>query len=254
MSMRQLGAKLGWSESKVSRIELAQHTIGEEDLDRVLTALQVDESIREKLLKLAREIHHPAWWESGLDLSPDVATLIETEQRATAITHYCSTVVPALLRTPRYTRALAAAVTPEPEQVQRIAELCQYRQGVFAKEDPVQLEVFLDEAVLARPVGGRAVMAEQLHHLLQAFEANNIELRVVPFSAGEHAGLHGSFMLVEFPCESPVVHLEQHKISTLRCPQEIATFTDAIARLRRAAAPKPRSKQLLTHFLARYRD
>ncbi|MGH7866855.1 MAG: DUF5753 domain-containing protein, partial [Candidatus Dormibacteraceae bacterium] len=107
---------------------------------------------------------------------------------------------------------------------------------VLSKHDAPTYEVIVDEMVLRRPLGSHQIMARQLRTLTQTAERPNITLRVLPFVLGGHPGLDGSFHLMDFPRNRPVVHLE-HNITGLFLeePEQIDFYRQEAATLRRIA-------------------
>jgi hypothetical protein len=83
----------------------------------------------------------------------------------------------------------------EPE-IERRVRVRTGRQSLLTQDDPIRVWVVLDEAVLRRPVGGAAVMREQLDHLVMVAELPNVTLQVLPFAAGAHAGMDGTFAVL----------------------------------------------------------
>ncbi|GAB3294601.1 helix-turn-helix transcriptional regulator [Parasphingorhabdus pacifica] len=251
--MRQVGEKLGWSESKVSRVELAQHKLSETDLSSVLAILGVTGTEREKLLKLARDINQPAWWEFGLDLSPQLTALLDAEQRAVRITQCALHVLPGLLQTRPYSRALFHGFHTDSDEIDRHINVRQLRQGILYKQHPVELAVYLDESVLQRPVGGPQVMSEQLRHLHHMSLADNIALRIMPISAGAHTGLQGTFVLLDFVRDRSIVHVEQrHASAFFDDAEDVAPFKSAADDLRKVAIPRSDSTELIADYVRRH--
>jgi hypothetical protein len=133
------------------------------------------------------------------------------EQEATALSFFHSSVIPGLLQTPDYTRALHSSAVPvlENSAVEERVEERRRRQRILSPEDPPQVEVVLDEAVLHRPVGGPVVMSEQLTHLVEEAGRSNVTVQVVPFGAGAHPALENNFTILEFDGPvPPVVYVE----------------------------------------------
>lgn len=135
-----------------------------------------------------------ALYYARLGYSPNwLQSLTEFENRASMIYSYAGQLVPALLQTPDYARALLVAgrnKDVEGDLAKRMA-----RQVLLDKPDPPELSVLLSESVLDIPVGGPAVMCAQLGHLLAMSERSNIVVRVVPRDAGAHEGLDGPFKI-----------------------------------------------------------
>jgi hypothetical protein len=109
-------------------------------------------------------------------------------------------VVPGLLQTERYARAMIRSGRPDidTEEAEKRVRVRMNRQSLLTQDDPLDLWIVLDEAVLHRPVGGRVVMREQLDHLVQVAEWPNVTLQVLPFAAGAHAGMDGTFTILMY--------------------------------------------------------
>ncbi|MEV0055439.1 helix-turn-helix transcriptional regulator [Saccharopolyspora shandongensis] len=97
LTARELARVLGWSEAKVSRIETARRGILVQNVEAMLGVLGMKGEDRERLLKMARDIREPAWWELGRDLPQQLTALIDAEQRAKRITNVSLNLVPGLL-------------------------------------------------------------------------------------------------------------------------------------------------------------
>jgi transcriptional regulator with XRE-family HTH domain len=132
----------------------------------------------------ARLGHNPNWLQEHLDI----------EAKAKVIKTYEALVVPGLLQTPEYARALFAA--DGVSDVEKYVEQRMARQAILTREPPPQLWVLLSENALDWPMGGAEVMRNQLARLLEASEQPNIGIRVLPRSAGAHAGTNGSFKIL----------------------------------------------------------
>lgn len=252
--MRQVGDVLGWSEAKVSRFETAQRGLNLETTKAFLDALSVTGVKRDRLLKMARELDQPVWWEFGGGVPVQLSELADAESRATRITSVAEIRIPGLLQTREHTRALLAAFGVEPDdRVEQLVAIRQVRQGILTKSDPVEYEAILDEAVLCRAVGGGRSMAEQLDELVRVASRDNITIRIVPFSAGEHTGLDGGFHLLEFVSSRPVVHLEQRRCGVfLDDPDDVAPFVQARSTLRQTALGPDDSLELISTYARRH--
>jgi transcriptional regulator with XRE-family HTH domain len=128
-----------------------------------------------------------------------VAELADKEREADAIRWFSLDLVPGLMQTEDYARALMAArlrITPE-EIEQRVAERMK-RQEILTTEPPPLLLLIIDEAALHRPVGGKHVMAEQVRRLMEAGGEPNIKIKILPLATGAHEGLSGEFGLLDF--------------------------------------------------------
>jgi hypothetical protein len=134
------------------------------------------------------------------------------------------------------------------EQIERRVELRMARQSILNGEHPPTLRAILDEALLRRPVGGRAAIRRQLHHLSEAAARPNVRLQVLPFGVGAHPGMDGAFTVFRFPkpTDPEVVHLE-HTTGDLylETAEETARYAAAFEKLSAAALEADESAALI---------
>jgi transcriptional regulator with XRE-family HTH domain len=238
-TIEDAAAVLDCSDSKVSRIENGQVGVSLRDVRDLLDDYRVQGERRAEVLELARKAREKAWWQSYGD-TPAVA-VVGLQTAARRIDTYQDQLVPGLLQTADYSRAVLLALDPtlDEEQVQRSLELRKARrERLFEDREPPKLTAILDEAVLRREVGGPVVMGAQRRHLASAMEGGNVTVRVLPFDAGEHAGLLGSFTIFWLPDERDpdVVLLEQQPRDLyLESPAELRRYSAAFDRLSRKA-------------------
>ncbi|WP_258718652.1 helix-turn-helix transcriptional regulator [Saccharopolyspora gloriosae] len=253
MTLRQLGDLIGCSEAKVSRMETARRRLSTNSVRAFLDAVDVRGANRDRLLRLAYDIDEPVWYESGIGLPAQLTELIDAENRAVGITEASEVLIPGLLQIPDYARALFVATDVPAEQLERLVAARLSRQRILERADPVRYLVLLDEAALCRAVGGPAVMAAQLHAVLDVCREPNITVQVVPFAAGAHTGLDGPFLLLEFARSRPTVHLEQRRCGAfLDDPEDVTPFQHARSRLCRTALSPSCSLELIAAYAHRY--
>jgi hypothetical protein len=242
---------LGWSESKLSRIETAHTGISEADLDRLLTAYGVRVEDRARLRGLARNGRVRAWWTPYRSSMPDpYDEYLALEADAVLISEWEAQVVPGLLQTDEYARAVieAGADVGDTETIQRRLALRMARQAVLTRDPPPTLRVVLDEAVLHRVVGGPEVLHRQLGRLAEASRRPGVELLILPFAAGAHAGQTESFMVLGFEegTRSPVVHIEGLTGGLFRVkPGEVEVYQEAFDDLRKRALSAEESRTVI---------
>jgi transcriptional regulator with XRE-family HTH domain len=210
LTVDQVAELLLCSPSKVSRMETGQRGATLRDVRDLCQIYELtDASQVEYLMGLVREAKQQAWWQS-YDL--DYATYIGLEQAATTLCYYQSTIVPGLLQTLGYARAMHEGSMPAeftPERTDKLIEVRMRRQQVLTREPPMQLRVVLDEAVLHRVVGGPEVMAGQLRHFTEIAKRPNVTLQVIPFGIGAHPAMENMFNIIEFGDVAPrVVYVE----------------------------------------------
>jgi Domain of unknown function (DUF5753) len=204
MSLADVTKKLGWQVSRLSRIETRQSGIPTPDLRKLLDVYEVtDEEYRKRLAALARQGNERGWWQKYAgQIVNEYADLIGLEEEARAIRTYQQELVPGLLQTPDYARAVFRAGWPTStaQQIDRWAEVRLERQQVLVQSDPLPLlHVVLSEGALRRPVGGREVMREQMEYLLRPRDRANVTIQVLPFDAGVHPAMVGPFTMMTFP-------------------------------------------------------
>ncbi|WP_189078898.1 helix-turn-helix domain-containing protein [Mangrovihabitans endophyticus] len=232
-----VAAGLGWSESKLSRIETGRTGITESDLERLLTWYGVTAPVGSRLQGLARRGRTRAWWtpyRSALPAPYDEYVALEAE--AVAMCEWEAQIVPGLLQTDEYARAVigAGAGIADAATADRRLALRMARQAVLTRDPPPRLTVVLDESVLHREVGGPGVLRRQLQHLVDASRRPGVELRILPFRAGAHAALAESFVIFDFEGHSraAVVHSEGMTGGLFRMkPDDVRIYRDGFADL-----------------------
>src|SRR5918992_1894255 len=197
LTIDRVAEALECSPSKVSRIETGQVSATPRDVRDMLELYRVDEDRREAMVQIAREARQRGWWQKFVDVPDGVPAYVGLEAAATSIDVYMSLIVPALLQTPDSARAVIGAVRRDlpREEIDRRVELRVRRQGLLDQEHPPAMRVLLDDTVLARPVGGPAVMAAQRRRLLEEATRPAVTIRVLPVDAGAHAGMDRPFTL-----------------------------------------------------------
>jgi transcriptional regulator with XRE-family HTH domain len=211
MTVDRVAELLLCSPSKVSRMETGQRGATLRDVRDLCRIYEVtDASQVEHMMQLVREGKQQAWWQSyDLDV---YATYVGLEQAAATLSYYQSTIVPGLLQTAEYARAMHGGSMPaefSPERANELVEVRIRRQQVLTRDPALQLLAVLDEAVLHREVGGSAVMAAQLRHLITTANLPNVTLQVIPYSAGAHPAMENMFNIIEFGDVAPrVVYVE----------------------------------------------
>ncbi|MFE0509408.1 helix-turn-helix domain-containing protein [Streptomyces sp. NPDC058964] len=235
---------VGWHQSKVSRIETGASGVKPADVRLLLDAYGVTEGqLRELLMVLAGSDdvggrHH--WWHAyrGV-LPPAYRDFISLESQASAMRTLETSVVPGLLQTPEYARAVTRAAVggfgDAGERLDALVEVRLARQDVLRSDPPLELSAVLDEAVLRREVGGPEVMARQLERLVEAARLPQVRLQVLPFAAGAHIGITGPFVIFSFPSTSDLdVVVLDHLTSSLYLErkEDLMAYSEAFNTLR----------------------
>ncbi|MEW1721462.1 DUF5753 domain-containing protein [Streptomyces sp. NPDC093109] len=192
------------SATKVAKMERGLVPMRDPDI-RALCHLygERDEASIARLLELAAVDRDrrkaKGWWDHYADLQ-SLVEYVALEDIATRIRAWEIAVLPGVLQTPDYARALAAGsgAWPDPAKIEPFVEARMARKGRLLGEQPFELWVLLHEGVLRQHVGGQAVMKDQLSHLLDMAKHPNVKLQVVPYSAGAHPAMGIAFNIVSF--------------------------------------------------------
>jgi transcriptional regulator with XRE-family HTH domain len=206
--------QLGWSVSKVSRIEKARAAVPWSDVSDLLDIYKVDGQTRAALIQLCKDAKQQAWWQPYNDVLAslkNLANYIDLESAASSLRIYTPLTIPGLLQTEDYARAIIATARPlelTEEEVERRVALRLHRQAVIAKDPPLRLWAIMDEAALHRQVGGDKVMRGQLAHLASMARHPDITLQVIPYDAGGHVAMAGAFSLFSFVDDPDVLSVE----------------------------------------------
>ncbi len=196
VTIDHVAERLECSGSKISRIETGQTGVTPRDVRDMLSIYGVEVEYAETLLRIAREARQKGWWQ----LYGDVLTsaYVGLEAAADQLHSFEALVVPGLLQTEDYASTMIHTARPDISlaEVDKRVRVRTSRQSLLTQDDPLDLWVVLDEAVLHRPVGGAEVMGRQLLHLAEMAELANVTLQVLPFAAGAHAGMDGTFTIL----------------------------------------------------------
>ncbi|MHC3467577.1 helix-turn-helix domain-containing protein [Streptomyces sp. 7R007] len=237
-------AHLECSMSKISRVETGQAPIKARDVRDLLEWYGVSDPVRiETVLQIHKDAQQQGWWAHYAEVLPSgMATYAGLEADARVLRSYEPTFVHGLLQTEDYARAVIAAVRPnEPYEVDQLVRFRKERQALLTREpDPLELWVVVEESALRRPVGGSAVMAAQLEHLIEVTSLPNVTIQVMPTAKGAHAALAGMFSLLEFETHAPTVVYVNSIAGNVYLEKErdVRTFIQTFD-LVRAAAPDP---------------
>jgi transcriptional regulator with XRE-family HTH domain len=239
-TIEQVAARLEVSDSKISRIENGQVGATPRDVRDMAALYGVTGQRMENLMQLARETREKPWWHEYSDLRLDYAAY---EAEASSILIFSPVILPGLLQTADYARAVLHAIRLDqpPEKIERFVEFRMKRQGRLTEPNPPTLWAVIDEAILCRMIGGPKVMHQQIQSLIQMASLPNVTLQLIPFSGGAHAGLDGPFMIIRFPepTDRDMIYFEhtdwEHYLDD---PKAIALYLTLFDHIR-AAALKP---------------
>ncbi len=255
LTVEQVAASLMCSPSKVSRMETGHGAATPRDIRDLCNLYAVtDQAERDRLMKLAAEGKQQGWWQ-GYDLDY-FATYVGLEAEAAGIKYYQSAIVPGLMQTSAYARAMHEAGVPKfaPERIDQLIEVRLTRQRLLVHKPPVCLEVILDEAVLHRLVGGAAVMQGQLDRLIELSKEPNVTIRVIPYSAGAHPAMDSTFNILEFTGSATSVVYVEGLVGWIYVerPHDVSRYQQVFEHLRTVALSPQDSIELIARVGAEY--
>ncbi|GAA1453098.1 MULTISPECIES: helix-turn-helix domain-containing protein [Nocardiopsis] len=244
---------LGWQHSKITRIERADQGITQPDLATLLDLYQAgDQAYRDGLMQLAKDAKQRGWWSDYRDVFGSGA-LPDFEAEASTIRTFEAQVITGLLQTPSYTEAIFRGGAAHPGNVvERHVQARLERQRILEGVYPAKLYAIIDEGALRREVGGAEVMREQLQHLINSATRHNVDLRVLPFSAGAHAAMLGSFLILDFedPLDQSLAFTESVTTSQfLEEPHQIERHNEVYGHLQGSALLPEPSVELIENVM-----
>ena len=255
LSREEAGEAIRASEWKIHRLENGQVGFKERDIIDLLRLYGVTDSGEvAAFLMLAREANEPGWWQHYGDLLPQwFRAYVDLESAATLIRTYQGQLVPGLLQTDDYMRAIIhGAHLESSEEVGRRVRLRMARQTLLTREHPPRLWAVVDEAALRRPVGGREVMRGQLERLIDATKLPNVTLQILPFAGGAHPAMVGAFSILRFADrELPDVVYLEHLTNAVYLDKrdEVERYLDVMELVCLDSEPPAKTVELLDKIL-----
>ncbi|WP_436525415.1 helix-turn-helix domain-containing protein [Actinoplanes sp. HUAS TT8] len=213
LKIEEVVRQTGLDQSSIYRIERALNKPQRRTVMTLLDLYGVTGEKRESFLGWLKDSNQQGWFRAYEPYLPEqYQSYIAFEYEAESSRTYESMFIPGLLQTEDYARALVRGVLPtiDSDAVERRVEARMRRQSVLSRPTPMQLKALVDEAAIRRVVGGPEIMRAQIRHLARVMEQPNIHLQVVPFEAGAHPGMPGSFILLDFadPSDVPLIYTD----------------------------------------------
>ena len=254
LTVEQVAGRLLCSPSKVSRMETGHRGATARDIRDLCDLYHVnDKALRDRMTQLAAEGKQSGWWQP---YELDFATYVGLETAAVSLSYYMSSIVPGILQTPEYARAmhLAGFQNYTDERINEHVEVRMRRQGRLNEEPPLGLSVVLDEAVLHRAVGGPAVMAAQLNRLVKVSKLPHIEIQIITYEAGAHPAMESNFNILQFDLPTSSVVYVEGLVGWIYLdrPQDLDRYWQVFERLRTIALKPKDSIRLISEIAGRY--
>jgi transcriptional regulator with XRE-family HTH domain len=256
LTQKQVALALDWSPSKLLRIETGESSISVSDLTALLAHYGITDTERVRPLVQMAKIAKRQTWASYRDLmSPALLLYLGYESSASQIRQFQPLIIPGLLQTEEYARAVIRAYSPRSrsaEDIERLVQARMERQELLSREDPPELHFVLDEAAVRRVVGKGNLMVRQLEQLKRLSERPNINIQVIRFDAGEYpAILSGAFTVLDFPdpADDDLVYVEAGRGEHISGQEEVATYIETFFELEDLATPKARLNDVMDEMI-----
>jgi transcriptional regulator with XRE-family HTH domain len=254
-TLERAAEEINITRSTLSRYENAQTLINPATVRGLLLFYGVGGEELTSLVELAKHARKPAWWvEYSFILDRQTIDFIALEAEATAIANFEPSVVPGMLQTADYIRAVmrGGPHTLSDDGVEQRVQLRLDRQKRLTEQDPPIFDAIVDEGALLRPIGGRDVTEAQLRSLLKTSELPNVTVQVIPLDAGYHRGTRGSLHILEFADpEDPIIASVETVAGQMIIdrPAELRTCAKIMEHLRAVALSPDASRDLIFHRL-----
>ncbi|MFY1701647.1 helix-turn-helix domain-containing protein [Micromonospora sp. WMMA1923] len=249
LNIDQAATAAGISDSHLSRMERGRVGVRPLTLRALLQSYGAGAEDTDRLAKIAADTTRRGdrgWWQPyAASISEKYASLIAFESEATSIKAFGSMIVPGLLQTEDYARALLqrGPVRLKTDEIATRVEVRTARQAILDQPDPPSLWIILDEGVVRRVVGGPEVMRRQLLHLVDIAARPDVDLQVIPYAVGAHAGTLGPLVILGFPEGDDVVYCETYAGDLY--PEAVASYGDVFNRLAQDALSVDNSLEML---------
>ncbi|MFD9950657.1 helix-turn-helix domain-containing protein [Nonomuraea sp. NPDC059023] len=251
LDAKEAARRLGWDPTKIHRIERNKWQRPDpRDIRDLLDLYEVlDERQREALLALARDSRHRGWWADYQDVFR--GSLPDFESGSAVIRTYEAMLVPGLLQTADYVRAvMRAGAWFDERAIERRVEARLARQEILDRDHPPQLWAVIDEAALRRTIGGPEVMRAQIENILKVGEQGRVAVQVLPLDAGAHAAMDGGFVILDFDEDPSLVVIETATDTLyLETTEELHRYTVAYSHVQALALAPEASARFMESMI-----
>jgi transcriptional regulator with XRE-family HTH domain len=253
-TVEQVAERLEFSASKVSRLETGQRGADARDIRNLCDLYGVDDQQRQHLVSLAAEGKRPAWYQRQTLRG---SRYVGLEVAARTVSDFGLGLVPGPLQTSDYARAVMRGTLPtiSADVIEQRLEARMARQRALSSRTDLLFEALLDESVLHRLVGGRAVMRAQLSRLLEMSELTHVTIRVLPFERGMLPSNNNKFIILTFerPDEEPPIVFVENLTNDLYLEgsDDVAEYQEAFKIMQGMAATPEQTRELIGAAITR---
>ena len=254
MTLSKLAEGLGWSTSRLSNIEAGRRGTHLIDMVRLVGYCQADQAALDRVVDIAKEGQTGFLVRPHVDAPPDgVRALRASERKAAEIVTFESMLIPGLLQTPEYARAVMLGSEVPPKAAESGVELRMERQELLRGSTPPDCTFFIHEAALHAWAGDWQIMADQMLQLALRSAWRHITIRLVPFAAGNRHEFRNAFVCMAFKEGLPVAYTETAAMSVLsERPEVVEKYHHAVKILNRLALDAQESRSEFARWADRY--
>jgi transcriptional regulator with XRE-family HTH domain len=262
LTQKEVARTLEWSPSKLLRIENGAVSVTTTDLKALLNVYGITEQQRvDELVEMARIAKRQPWATYRDVLTPEFMVYLSYESSAAVLRQFEPLLIPGLIQTEEYARAtirILSASGVSDEVVERRVQARLERQDLLAREDAPQMLFIMDEAAIRRQVGRGTIMIRQLEHLKDMAKHPKVNIQILPFGVGEHPGMKGPFIVLEFPGpeDDNLLYLENSRgdLVSRDDPEDTASYVDTFIALEDLATPKGRLDDVIDRVIAQMKE
>ncbi|GLZ38431.1 transcriptional regulator [Actinokineospora sp. NBRC 105648] len=257
LSREDVAEQTGINNVTLYRIETARAKPQMRTLMSLLNLYGTQGEQRTQLVELSKDATKQGWLRPfHTDLPEEYTAYISFEAEAHSLRNYQSLFVPGLLQTEAYARPVVQGVLPQAgaQDVEDRVQARMERQRLLVGDLPLRLWAIIDEAALHRLVGGPSVMRDQLNRLIEVSAQPNVTLQVIDYAAGAHAGMPGSFALMDFddPMDTDLIYIDSMAGDLfLESDADVRRYTTIFDHLRAVARSPAGSTSLLAELAHR---
>lgn len=244
ISLRALAEQVGYPHSYLSRVERGEQ-LPSEALAKALDTCFDSHDLFLDLLEMAQDASIPDYGR----------LIVGGEEKATRIQVFTSSLIPGLLQTEDYARALFRTSLPgeSAEKLSEHVETRMRRKRIFTKDEPPFFWAIVDEASLKRPMGGARCMRQQLAQVAEMAEAPHVTVQVLPFAQGEHPMLGGSLSLLTLQNGTTIGYVESFASGeSVESPRRILQLVQRFDVARSLALSEKESLALILAYLGEH--
>jgi transcriptional regulator with XRE-family HTH domain len=248
LTTRDLADRIGRNHGEISRWETGDRTPKPEHVAQVLTALGIIGRPYDEIMSLTYDTTAPTWVATSLPAQQQqLATFLDLEQNAAAITEVLPTFVPGLLQTRDYAHALMSSSRLSSDEITTRVAIRMGRRDVITRANPARFTAFMGETALYQNIGEPSVMIEQFQYLLEMARRPNITIRLMPFDRHWHPGLEAPFVFILPVDQTPLVHVELRRSSMFLHEEDMVNaYVDALEMIDKVALRPDVSARIIT--------